>query len=119
LGDALLSRPRRDDTLFVHFEGSDIVSIACPLRDLSDVGPAQPRADPLEVVPGVPRSRVLRMLGTPQPIGAIAAELAVRPAAASRHCNLQVRAALITRERHGRQVLASRTTRGTNLLDVL
>lgn len=107
------------DTLFVHDADPSVFSIAYPLRSLPDVSPVRPVQDPLEVVLGVPRARVLRMLNAAQPVGAVAAELRVTPAAASRHCDVLVRAGLVTRERRGRQVLVSRTLRGDHLLDVL
>ncbi|MFD3404941.1 ArsR/SmtB family transcription factor [Kribbella sp. NPDC058693] len=107
------------DTLFVHYQGPSVISIAYPLRDLPDVSPARPVEDPLEVVLGVPRARILRLLREPLNVGMIAADLAVTPAAATRHCDVLLRAGLIARERRGRQVLISRTTRGEKLLDVL
>ncbi|MFI5691874.1 ArsR/SmtB family transcription factor [Kribbella sp. NPDC051586] len=107
------------DQLFVNGMEPDVISIAYPLRGFPDVSPVRSVEDPLDVVLGGPRARVLRMLGCALTVGAIAAELGVTPAAASRHCDVLTRAGLITRDRHGRQVLVSRTSRGNNLLDVL
>jgi DNA-binding transcriptional ArsR family regulator len=107
------------DTLFIQNDDPELVTVAYPLRDLPDTDPVQPAEDPLEVVLGVPRAHILRLLAIPLNVGTIAAELRVTPAAATRHCDVLVRAGLITRERHGREVRVTRTTRGTHLLDLL
>jgi DNA-binding transcriptional ArsR family regulator len=107
------------DTLLVHSDSPDVVSIAYPLRDLPDVAPVPPTRDAVEVVLGVPRASILRMLDRPLQVGAVAARLGVTPAAASRHCDVLVRAGLVVRERRGREVLVIRTSRGGLLIDVL
>jgi DNA-binding transcriptional ArsR family regulator len=107
------------DQLFVNGMEPDVISIAYPLRGLPDVSPVRPVEDPLEVILGVPRAQILRLLREPLNVGMIAADLGVTPGAATRHCDVLLRAGLIARERRGRQVFVARTARGNNLLDVL
>lgn len=109
------------DSVLIHSDEPDILSIAYPVRGLGTLsaGPAPLPDDRLTVVLGAARARLLRALDAPHTIGAVAAHLAVTPAAASRHCDVLERAGLMVRRRRGQSVLAIRTAAGSELLDLL
>jgi len=91
--------------------------IAYPLPDawrLLDGGAPPPAA--LEGLLGRQRALILRLLDRPLTAGKLAEALLAVPSAATHHLAILERAGLVERERQGRQVLARRTARGTEVL---
>lgn len=76
----------------------------------------QPAPDALEALLGPARARVLRQLDRPATAGQVAEALLAAPSAATHHLAVLEKAGLVVRERRGRHVIASRTTRGSELL---
>ena len=101
------------DALFVHLDETDFVGVAYPARPPRR--PA-PDGDPLAVVLGAVRARLLRLLDRPYPAGEVAARLGVSAGSATWHCDMLDRAGLVRRERRGQRVLVSRTVAGEELL---
>ncbi|MFD0266541.1 helix-turn-helix domain-containing protein [Streptomyces sp. NPDC127106] len=79
-------------------------------------GPAGPGAAPA-LVPllGAPRARLLGLLAEPLATVELARRLRVTPSAVSQHLRVLYGAGLVTRARHGRQVLYRRSTLGEQL----
>lgn len=91
--------------------------VSYPLCSVSARGPESPPAA-LETLLGLPRAQILRVLGRPASIGALAEVLRAVPSAATRHVNALEATGLVERHRRGRNVLVSRTARGKALLEL-
>jgi DNA-binding transcriptional ArsR family regulator len=77
-----------------------------------------PRETRLGALLGEPRADILRRLDRPTPAGALAVDLHFAPSAITHHLNALARAGLVRRQRDGRHVLASRSARGSALLQL-
>jgi hypothetical protein len=99
----------------------DVVWLGYPLpglRTLIDGTPSEPADDALALVLGAARARVL--LGVDGgPAGPIARRTGCSLSTLTYHCIALEAAGLIRRERHGQQVLLSRTRRGDELIALL
>lgn len=99
--------------------------IAYPLPGVARLGTARPngadgpppaQATPLGALLGEPRAEILRRVDRPTPAGRLATDLLFTPSAITHHVNALARAGLVTRHRQGRQVLVTRSPRGSTLL---
>ncbi|MFG2818292.1 helix-turn-helix domain-containing protein [Kitasatospora sp. NPDC048365] len=72
-------------------------------------------ASPLANLIGAPRARLLTLLTAPASTTELAHRLGVTPGAVNRHLTALTAAGLLTRTRHGRSVLYTRTPLGTSL----
>jgi DNA-binding transcriptional ArsR family regulator len=101
--------------------GGEVTYLAYPLRGahgLTGAGSSNHASDSsaLEALLGAPRANILRSLDRARSAGQIARALHFSPGAVTHHLIALERAGLISREPHGRHVLAHRTPRGTSLL---
>ncbi|MEV0589468.1 winged helix-turn-helix domain-containing protein [Nonomuraea sp. NPDC050310] len=80
---------------------------------------ARDDTDKLALALGHTRAAILRLAGTPIPIGRLAALLNCSPSTASYHCDQLQAADLLSRHRHGRHVHVKITERGDELLAIL
>ena len=106
------------DGVIVSFDQPELAYIAYPL-DMNRSPNGAGHEDLLTMVMGSPRAAILRVLNRPHTVGALAARVGSAITATIYHCNQLERAELLSRTRHGREVLVSRTPRGDELLDVL
>lgn len=74
-----------------------------------------PAAPALVSLLGAPRARLLALLEEPLPTVELARRLGVTPSAVSQHLQVLFATGLVTRARHGRQVLYRRTSLGDQL----
>jgi DNA-binding transcriptional ArsR family regulator len=109
--------PSRAGTLSAPGEHLDWVGYPLPesWRAFDDVAP--PPASLASLV-GPQRATLLRALDQPQTAGRLATLLECVPSAITHHLQTLEAAGLITRNRTGRSVIVSRTTRGRALLDL-
>ena len=106
------------DAIVVSFDQPDLAYIAYPLaRTVAST--TELTEDPLDLTLGPVRAATLRMLSRPHTVGQLASALGIAPATTTYHCEHLYRAGLLDRERHGRNVLVSRTTRGHELVELL
>lgn len=116
---------REDSYFFVDVDDAtvdpedDVLSVAYPVRSISDRDATPPDADPADLVLGATRAALLRLLAGPRTVGVIAAALQISPSSASRHCDQLESAGLILRQRAGQTVEITRTAAGTRLLEAL
>jgi DNA-binding transcriptional ArsR family regulator len=99
------------------YDGPTLTHLAYPVpgaRRLLDDHLPPPSS--LEALLGPARTRILRQLDRPRPVGRLAEALYAAPSVATHHANALETAGLIERQRHGRHVLVRRTARGTALL---
>jgi DNA-binding transcriptional ArsR family regulator len=91
--------------------------LAYPSRGVATLWAPPPAADPtaLASLVGMPRARVLGLLEEPLPTVEIARRLRVTPSAVSQHLRVLYATGLVTRARHGRQVLYRRSYLGDQL----
>jgi DNA-binding transcriptional ArsR family regulator len=113
------------NAMVANFDLPDIVWISYPVprlaslwTDLGPPGTAGRPEDALALLLGGQRSALLRLVSAPTPVGRLATELGVVPGAVTYQCDRLAAAGLITRERHGREMLVRRTERGSALLDL-
>ena len=99
--------------------------VAYPLPGIGRIDPTglgessgRPRETQLGALLGEPRADILRRLDRPTPAGRLAVDLHFTPSAITHHVNALTRAGLVSREREGRQVLVSRSARGSALLQI-
>ncbi|RAG80557.1 transcriptional regulator [Streptacidiphilus pinicola] len=92
-------------------------SLVYPCRGTATLwGPAPaPAAPALVSLLGAPRARLLSLLEEPLPTVELARRLRVTPSAVSQHLQVLFATGLVTRARHGRQVLYRRTSLGDQL----
>jgi len=114
----------RSQALVTNFDQPDCVWIGYPIRTLSrigarDYGVGTRTEDSLDIVLGQHRATILRSLDKPCNVGDLADAMFYAPTTLTYHCKLLVDAGLIARKRHGRQILLSRTERGSELLGLL
>ncbi|MBO0807504.1 MAG: helix-turn-helix domain-containing protein, partial [Actinobacteria bacterium] len=110
--------------LICNLERPDAVWIGYPLPAAGGQprAPDEPRrahGDLLESVAGPVRAKILRAAGRPRTMTDLALAACLAPSALTYHCDRLAAAGLIRRERHGRQVWVSRTSRGTELIALL
>ncbi|POX42349.1 transcriptional regulator [Streptomyces sp. Ru73] len=88
-----------------------------PSRGVATLWELPPAADPSALVSllGAPRARLLGLLGEPLPTVELARRLRVTPSAVSQHLRVLHATGLVTRTRHGRQVLYRRSPLGDRL----
>jgi hypothetical protein len=79
--------------------------------------PPAPDATALAELLGAPRARLLHLLGEPLPTIELARRLRVTSSAVSQHLRVLHATGLVTRARHGRQVLYRRSPLGDQLAD--
>jgi DNA-binding transcriptional ArsR family regulator len=106
------------DALLVNFDRPDVCSIGYP------VGPPDPNSQAtagsaLATILGPVRAAILRALRRPLTVSELAAAVHCAPTTATYHLHQLAAAGLITREKCGPSVHASRTTRGNELVDLL
>ncbi len=92
-------------------------SLTYPSRGVATLWAPPPEIDggALVSLVGRPRARLLALLGEPLPTIDIARRLGVTPSAVSQHLQVLHDAGLLTRTRHGRQVLYRRSELGDHL----
>ncbi|MFF8036361.1 ArsR/SmtB family transcription factor [Streptomyces sp. NPDC016626] len=104
------------------FDRSDAVWFGYPVPGLDTLWKAEraaPAKDPLELMVGSLRARILRELARPCTMGSLASALNCTPATATYHCGQLEAAGLLSRERRGQHVVARRTTSGAALVGLL
>ncbi|MGO4420754.1 ArsR/SmtB family transcription factor, partial [Streptomyces sp. MCAF7] len=77
--------------------------------------PSTPDATALASLLGAPRATLLRILEEPLATTEVARRLSVTPSAVSQHLRVLYATGLVTRARHGRQVLYRRSSLGDQL----
>lgn len=104
----------------------DVVWFAYPVPGLGHLaatgtpGDAAPGdGDPLGLVLGPVRSRILRRLPYRPTLGRLSRELSLSPSTLTYHCDQLAAAGLLHRQRQGRQVVVTATPRGTALTELL
>ncbi|GAA2098310.1 DUF5937 family protein [Streptomyces albiaxialis] len=97
----------------------DAPVLAYPSRAVATLWAPAPAADAtaLTGLLGAPRARLLRLLEEPLATVEIARRLGVTPSAVSQHLRVLYASGLVTRARHGRQVLYRRSSLGDQLAD--
>lgn len=110
--------------LICNFERPDAVWIAYPLPGASEVSrspdiPRRARGDLLASVTGPVRAQILRATERPLTMTDLARAACLVPSSLTYHCERLAAAGLIRRERHGRQVWVTRTSRGSDLITLL
>jgi hypothetical protein len=109
--------------LICNLERSDAVWIAYPLPGVSqllDDSPGARRAEgsPLESVLGAVRAQILLAVERPMIMTELAGLASLAPSAITYQCERMAGAGLVRRERRGREVWVSRTSRGDGLIDL-
>jgi DNA-binding MarR family transcriptional regulator len=104
-----------------NFDQPDFVWIGYPIRTLNRIAAPDERArartdDSLDIVLGHHRATILRSLDQPCAVGELADAMFYAPTTLTYHCKMLLDAGLIARERNGRQILLSRTERGSEML---
>lgn len=92
-------------------------SLVYPSRGVATLWASAPARDAPALVSliGAPRARLLGLLEEPLPTVELARRLRVTPSAVSQHLRVLHATGLVTRARHGRQVLYRRSTLGDQL----
>ncbi|MBI0293102.1 helix-turn-helix transcriptional regulator [Streptomyces sp. PRKS01-29] len=95
-------------------------SLVYPSRGVATLWATAPTRDGSALVSliGAPRARLLGLLEEPLPTVELARRLRVTPSAVSQHLRVLHATGLVTRARHGRQVLYRRSPLGDQLTDV-
>lgn len=98
--------------------------IGYPLPGLNELSgatdmPRQAVGDPLESVTGPVRAQILRATGRPATMSDLARDACLVPSALTYHVGRLTAAGLVRRERRGRHVWITRTSRGTELIALL
>lgn len=105
------------------YDQDGAVWIGYPLPGLGQVWcadrPEQRREDTTDLVLGPHRALILRALDRPANMRGLTATLHYTPSALTYQCTRLEQAGLVRRERRGREMLVSRTERGSALLDLL
>ncbi|MFI1722638.1 ArsR/SmtB family transcription factor [Streptomyces sp. NPDC020489] len=104
------------------FDRHDAVWFGYPVPGLDTLWKAEqaaPAKDPLKLMVGSLRARILRELTRPCTMGSLASALNCTPATVTYHCGQLEAAGLLTRERRGQHVMARRTTSGAALVGLL
>jgi hypothetical protein len=109
--------------LICNLERSDAVWIGYPLPGVSQLlgGPSGPRragGGPLESVLGPVRAQVLLAVERPKTMTELVGLASLAPSAITYHCERMAAAGLVWREKRGREVWVSRTSRGDALVDL-
>jgi hypothetical protein len=104
----------------VTFDHPEVAFIGYPIPGIipalsSPTHPAE-HTDPLAVLLGLPKSTILRYLGSATSMGILAAAINCTAATAKFHCDRLSDAGLISRTRRGRTVWVSRSSRGDELV---
>jgi DNA-binding transcriptional ArsR family regulator len=102
----------------VSIEHPDVCHIGYP------IGPPTPARQPaassaLALILGQPRAAALQALTRPLTVAEVAAAVQCAPTTVTYHLQQLAAAGLITRERHGTSIRASRTIRGDTVIDLL
>ncbi|HEY7275940.1 MAG TPA: winged helix-turn-helix domain-containing protein [Trebonia sp.] len=110
--------------LICNLERPDGVWIGYPLPRLGELftpsdSPQTPGDDVLESVIGPVRARILRATDRPHTMSDLARAAHVVPGAVTYHCERLAAAGLVRRDRRGRQIWVVRTTRGSDLIQLL
>jgi DNA-binding transcriptional ArsR family regulator len=113
-----------EQALICNLELPDVVWIGYPLRGVNRMLPGAPGAPPprdtlLESMIGPVRAQLLLALSRPATMGELARLTRLAPSAITYHCERLAAAGLVHREKWGRRVSVSRTSRGTELIDLL
>jgi DNA-binding transcriptional ArsR family regulator len=106
------------DALLFSFDGSDVCWIGYPLREPGPGAPAT-AGSALAMILGPVRAAMLQALRQPLTVTDLAAAVHCAPTTATYHLHQLSAAGLITREKSGPSVWASRTARGDELVDLL
>jgi DNA-binding transcriptional ArsR family regulator len=114
----LLTGPGRARVQYA--DDGTLVSILYPLPGMVGARSGELGASPagLEALIGAQRTRILRLLDRPRPAGRIAQAIGATPGAVTYQLRALEASGLILRERAGRQVAVSRTSRGAALLSL-
>jgi hypothetical protein len=108
--------------LICNLERSDAVWIAYPLPGVSqlfgDSSGARRAGSPLESVLGPVRAQVLLAVERPRTMTELVGLARLAPSAITYHCQRMAAARLVWREKRGREVWVSRTSRGDALIDL-
>ena len=113
----LVVRPLLDDSACLVEADHALRGLSFPLANAWQAFDARaPEPASLEGLLGPSRAAILRLLDTPTPAGKLAEALRLGPSGITHHVRGLEPAGLVARERCGRHVLVSRTTRGTRLL---
>jgi hypothetical protein len=108
--------------LICNLERSDAVWIGYPLPGVSQLSADSPGAHragrPLETVLGPVRAQVLLAVERPRTMTELVGLARLAPSAITYHCERMAAARLVRREKRGREVWVSRTTRGDALIDL-
>jgi hypothetical protein len=108
--------------LICNLERSDAVWIAYPLPGVSqlfgDSSDARRAGSPLESVLGPVRAQILLAVERPKTMTELVGLARLAPSAITYHCERMAAARLVWREKRGREVWVSRTSRGDALIDL-
>jgi hypothetical protein len=108
--------------LICNLERSDAVWIGYPLPGMSQLSGDSPggrgAARPLESVLGPVRAQVLLAVDRPKTMTELVGLARLAPSAITYHCDRMAAARLVWREKRGREVWVSRTSRGDALIDL-
>ena len=111
------------DMLNVTFATPEDVAIGYPLPGGRlpgyPAGQRPPEEDPLSLLLGPLRARMLRRLAHPCTVGELGVAVQCAPNTASYHCDRLEVGGLVRRERHGKSVRVLRTERGDEVVDLL
>lgn len=106
------------DPLVASFDRQDVCYVGYPIRPPNRS--MQPEAnEALALILGPVRAAALRALDRPLTVGELAAAVQCAPTTATYHLQQLDQAGLISRQRDGMSVWASRTPRGDGLIDLL
>lgn len=110
-----------NQALICNLERPDSVWVGYPLPGASELSPSsrstpRPAGGQLEAVTGPVRAHILRASERPLTMTALAKVTRLVPSALTYHCERLAAAGLIRRDRSGRQVWITRTSRGSELV---
>lgn len=106
------------DALAVSFERQEVCYIGYPIRP-PGAGTPPAAQQTLALILGPLRAAALQALEQPLTVGELAAAIYCAPTTATYHLQQLAAVGMVTRERHGTSVRASRTIRGDKLIDLL
>lgn len=109
--------------LICNLDRADVAWIGYPLPGVNELphprGPLGQSADALlESVLGPVRAQVLVSVSRPLTMSELAKRACLVPSALTYHCERLIAAGLVRRERYGREVWISRTSRGSDLISL-
>jgi DNA-binding transcriptional ArsR family regulator len=110
------------DALICSLDQPEAVWLGYPLPGVGQLfhaTPAPPRADGLELLLGPVRARLLSALARPRTMGELAGLTGLAPSAITYHCDRLGAVGLVERERRGREVRVTRTSRSERLAELL